>query len=121
MTPLDRLRANVGAALLLLLAAHLSGAAWPAWLAAALLLLAALDLPPVRPVAALWAGAGRLLHRLVAPVALFLLYYALFVPFALFVRPFRRGAARRYRGDGAPSMWEERPPERRVTDFSDPW
>lgn len=120
-SPLDRLRANVGIALALLLAAWLLARPPLAAAAIPLLLLAALDLPPSGLLAALWVGTGRAIGRMVAPVALFALYFLFFTPWAFVHRLLHPGAARRFSGEGETSLWRARPKERPTTDFTQPW
>ncbi len=118
---LARLQANVGLSLLLLALAWWLARTEPAFAAAALLSLAVFDLAPARLAAAFWLGAGRLLGRVVSPVALFLLYYAFFTPYAWCFRLLNPKAVDRHFGRGADSLWEARPEGRRTTDFTEPW
>lgn len=121
MDRLTRLQANVGLALVLLVAAWAFGRVDPAFVAFALLALAVFDLPPTELLAAAWLGLGSRLGRVVSPVVLFLLYYAFFVPYAWCYRRFHRAAVDRHFGRDADSLWDERPEGKRATNFTEPW
>jgi hypothetical protein len=59
---------------------------WSLAIAAAFLGASALRPQLLSPLNRLWFGFGILLHRVVNPVLMFLIYYAAVVPTALFVR-----------------------------------
>lgn len=57
-----------------------------------------------------WMKVGELLARIVAPIALALLYFAMFVPMGWWMRVTGRNRLRLQREPGAASYWIEREP-----------
>ena len=58
----------------------------------------------------LWMKLGELLARVVAPVALGILYFGMFVPTGWLMRAFGHDPLRRKRDPGASTYWIERDP-----------
>jgi len=71
-----------------LLNLHGAGSYWPHWLgAAALFVLLALAAPRVlAPLNRLWAKFGLLLHRIISPVILAILFYGCITPIGYLMR-----------------------------------
>ncbi|MBF0627589.1 MAG: hypothetical protein HQL91_05135 [Magnetococcales bacterium] len=82
------------------------------WLLAAALLAAVTVLAPHRlaPLNRLWFALGLLLGRIVRPIVLGILFFALITPIALIMRMARRDALR-LRRSSLPSLWLTRAPE----------
>ena len=81
------------------------------WALAAALLLGILALvwtTPLRPLAHLWFMLGLLLGRIINPIVLALLYYAIVLPVGLLVRLFGHNAVAKRRDPAAASYWIER-------------
>ena len=57
-----------------------------------------------------WMRLGLLLGRIVSPVVLAILFFAVFTPFGLFMRLFRRDPLRTAFDRAAPTYWIERVP-----------
>jgi hypothetical protein len=87
-----------------------SWAWWPA--AAALLTLAASLARPhwLRPLNRKWMQLAELLHRIVSPLVLGLIYFALFTPVAYAMRLGGRDALQRRFDPAARTYWIERSP-----------
>ncbi len=81
-------------------------------LAVAVAALAAALLRPrlLGPAAGLWLGFGRLSHRLLSPVVMACVFFAVVTPLALAMRLAGRDPLRRRFEPGAPSYWIEREP-----------
>ena len=62
------------------------------------------------PLNRLWTRLGLLLHRIVSPLMLGLMFYGAIMPFGLVMRVFGRDPLRRKREPGAASYWIERTP-----------
>jgi len=80
---------------------------WPYWLAAAVLFATAALLWPaiLAPLNRIWFRFGRLLHRIVNPLVMGLLFFVVITPFGLVMRLFgKRPLALKFDRD-APSYW----------------
>jgi hypothetical protein len=58
----------------------------------------------------LWAGLARLLNRVTQPVAMFVLYYLVFTPFAWLLRFFRKDSLGIAWDPSAATYWRNRAP-----------
>ncbi len=89
-----------------------SGALWP-WLtalAAGFLLLAWFRPATLKPLNWLWFKFGLLLHKMVSPVILALLFFSTFLPIGLIMRAFGKDFLRLRREPGSDSYWIKRQP-----------
>lgn len=89
------------------------GAHWPALtaLAGVALAIAGLGKPTLLAVPnRWWFRFGLLLHRVVSPLVLGLIYFGLFTPVALGMRLFKRDALHRKFEPGKSSYWVDRAP-----------
>ena len=88
------------------------GRVWPWTLAAAVLfLIAALARPSsLRPLNYLWMKLGLLLHRIVNPIVMGLLFYGTILPTGLVMRMRGRDLLRLKRDSSAESYWITRVP-----------
>jgi hypothetical protein len=77
---------------------------------AALFLAFALLLPAaLAPLSRLWQGIGLLLHHVINPLVMGLLFYLVMTPFGLVMRLFRRGLSTRLPRDAAATTyWRSR-------------
>jgi Saxitoxin biosynthesis operon protein SxtJ len=82
---------------------------WAAALAAAFLALALLRSDALRPLNRLWQRLGLLLSRIVSPIVLALLFYAIMSPVGLLMRAFGQDPLR-LRRSPAESYWIVRQP-----------
>jgi hypothetical protein len=57
-----------------------------------------------------WMQFGELLHRVVSPLVLGIIFYGVFTPVGLVMRIARRDAMKRRFEPGAPTYWVERDP-----------
>jgi hypothetical protein len=74
-------------------------------------LLLALLLPKLlSPLNWLWTKLGIVLHKLVSPIVLGLLFYIIFTPFGVMMRLFGKDSLRLHLDKGAASYWIERTP-----------
>jgi hypothetical protein len=83
---------------------------WPYWLVASGLFAAAAWLRPeiLAPLNRVWFLLGRVLHRVVNPIVMGVLFFGAFVPIGLLMRVFgKRPLALRFDG-GAPTYWISR-------------
>jgi hypothetical protein len=79
--------------------------------AAAFVFLSGLLRPSVlRPPNLVWFHFGRLLNRIVSPVAMGLLFFAVFTPFAFVIRVAGKDLLRLRRHPNAATYWIERNP-----------
>jgi hypothetical protein len=62
------------------------------------------------PLNRLWMKFGELLHRVVSPVVLGVIFYGLFTPVGMAMRACGRDAMKRRFEPGRPSYWERRDP-----------
>jgi hypothetical protein len=88
------------------------GAAWLATGPLAILFLAAALLRPaaLAPVNRLWFRLGLLLHKLVSPLLMALLFYGVVTPTGLLIRMLGKDPLRLLRDPNASSYWIERKP-----------
>ena len=88
------------------------GRVWPWTLAASLLLAVAALLRPssLHPLNRLWMKLGLILHRLVNPIVMGLLFYGTIFPTGLVMRVRGRDLLRLKREAGAHSYWIARAP-----------
>jgi hypothetical protein len=83
---------------------------WSLGLAAAFLAVA-LAVPSIlAPLNRVWTAFGNLLHRIVSPVALAILFYGVVAPTGLLMRLFGKDPLRLKRDPAARSYWLERRP-----------
>jgi hypothetical protein len=84
---------------------------WWALALAAAFLLAGLVYPQVlRPLNSVWLGFGLLLHRIVSPLILGMLFYLTVLPTGLVMRALGKDPLRLRFDRNAPSYWIERRP-----------
>lgn len=84
---------------------------WWAVIVSALLAVAALAAPSLLAIPnMLWYRFGLLLHRIVSPVVLAILFYGVVTPTGLIMRLFGRDPMRRRRDPGVESYWINREP-----------
>jgi hypothetical protein len=85
---------------------------WWALAGAAVILALAIAWPRVlAPANRLWLRLGLLLHRVVNPIVMGVLFYGVVTPFGLLMRLFRAGIARSLRPDRkATTYWTTRAP-----------
>jgi hypothetical protein len=85
---------------------------WAAWLLAAAIFggLGALFPAPLRPLNRLWFRLGLLLHRVVTPVVMGLVFYCSVLPIGLVLRVMGKDLLRLRRDEAAQSYWIVRDP-----------
>jgi hypothetical protein len=83
---------------------------WACLLAAAFALVALAKPALLAGLNRLWTKLGVLLGRVVSPVALGVLFYAVLTPVGLLMRLAAKDPLRRARDPGAPSYWQPRTP-----------
>jgi hypothetical protein len=83
---------------------------WLLALAAATALVTVARTHWIAPFNRAWMKLAELLHRVVSPVVLGVIYFGLFTPVALAMRAFGRDAMKRRFEPGAPSYWTRRDP-----------
>jgi hypothetical protein len=85
---------------------------WPYWLAASAATLAISVAVPriLRPVNRLWMLVGLLLHKIINPVIMALLFFACIAPMAMLMRLFRRQFISIRYDKAAKSYWINRDP-----------
>ncbi len=72
------------------------------------------------PLNRAWMRFGELLHRIVSPIVLGVIFYGVFTPVGLVMRMARRDAMKRRFEPGAPTYWiERRPPGPADDSFQD--
>ena len=82
---------------------------WALVVAAVVLTLALVWPRPLAPANRLWLRLGLLMHRVVNPVVMAVLYYGVVTPFGLVMRLFGAGLSRRLRYDpAATTYWKRR-------------
>ena len=108
-------------ALLALINGWHAGRAWPWELALAALFLASALLKPslLQPLNRLWTKLGLLLHRIVNPVVMGLLFFGTIWPTGLVMRMRGRDLLRLKRESAADSYWIARPPGPRPETMKD--
>jgi hypothetical protein len=94
---------------------------WSAWgffwggLAAAFIILALAQPSLLSPLNRLWLKFGLLLHRIVSPVIMAILFYATILPIGLLMRALGKDPLRLKLEKGADSYWlprsDDRPPD----------
>ncbi|MBV8926772.1 MAG: hypothetical protein JOZ74_15500 [Bradyrhizobium sp.] len=91
---------------------HRSGRLWPCELALATLFLAAAGLKPniLHPLNRLWMKLGLVLHRIVNPIVMGLLFYGTIWPTGLVMRMRGRDLLRLKREPSADTYWIARAP-----------
>jgi hypothetical protein len=83
---------------------------WMAVVSAAFLAVALIRAPLLHPLNRAWTGLAVLLHRIVSPVVLGVLFYLVVTPIALCMRWFGRDALRLRADPSAASYWVPREP-----------
>ena len=83
---------------------------WALGLAAAFALCAWLAPRLLAPLNLLWFRFGGLLHRIVSPIALGVIFFGVITPFAVVMRLFKRDALLLRRRSARPSYWVRREP-----------
>jgi hypothetical protein len=88
------------------------GSHWAWWLgAAAIFAILAVAAPRIlAPLNRLWAKFGLLLHRIVSPIMLGLIFFACILPFGVVMRLLGKDPLRRRFEPGAESYWIRRDP-----------
>ena len=87
------------------------GLRWWAVITAALVMVATLAVPGVLTIPnRLWLRFGALLHRLVSPVVLALMFYVVVTPVGLLMRALGKDLLGLKRGDPLASYWIKRDP-----------
>ncbi len=84
--------------------------AWALVLAAVLLVLALMRPALLAPLNRLWLGLGAVLHRIVNPLVMGLMFFAIIMPTALVLRLMGKDLLRRRFHPGAESYWIPREP-----------
>ena len=88
-----------------------AGLRWWAVITAAMVMLATLATPTLLALPnRLWLRFGALLHRLVSPVALALMFYVVITPMGLLMRALGKDLLCLRRGDPFDSYWIKRDP-----------
>jgi Saxitoxin biosynthesis operon protein SxtJ len=85
---------------------------WLALLALALLLSAVTAIAPgrLRPLNRLWMRFGMVLHAIISPIVLFILFFAVITPTGLLARLFGKDFLRLKFDTSAPTYWIDRRP-----------
>lgn len=83
---------------------------WSLIVAGVFLLLALLAPCVLGPINRLWMKFGDLLHRIVGPIALAIVFFAAVLPTGLLIRMFGKDPLRLRREAGAESYWIRRAP-----------
>ena len=83
---------------------------WAIAVAAAFALCAWLAPRALAPLNLLWFRFGELLHRIVSPIALGVIFFGVITPYALVMRLFGRDALLLRRGSARQSYWVRREP-----------
>lgn len=83
---------------------------WAAGLAAALLALALAWPRGLHPLAVVWLGFGALLHRIVSPIMLGVMFFGVFMPMGLAMRLAGKDPLRLKREPDSASYWIARTP-----------
>ncbi len=84
--------------------------AWALVLAAVLLVLALMRPAFLAPLIRLWLGLGAVLHRIVNPLVMGLMFFTVIMPTALVLRLMGKDLLRRRFHPGAESYWIPREP-----------
>lgn len=84
---------------------------WWAIIVAAIFAMSAWIAPRVlAPLNRLWFRFGELLHRIVSPIALGVIFFGVVTPYAVVMRLFGRDALLLRKGSARPSYWVRREP-----------
>jgi len=83
---------------------------WAIAVAAAFALCAWLAPRVLAPLNRLWFRVGELLHRIVSPIALGVIFFGVITPYALVMRLFGRDELLLRKGSARPSYWVRREP-----------
>jgi hypothetical protein len=83
---------------------------WMFWLAGATAAVTMIRPQWLAPLNRAWMQFGELLHRIVSPLVLGIMFYGVFTPVGLVMRMARRDAMKRRFEPGAPTYWIERHP-----------
>ena len=83
---------------------------WAIAVAAVFALCAWLSPNVLAPLNRIWFRFGELLHRIVSPVALGVIFFGVITPYALVMRLFRRDALLLHKRSARPSYWVRREP-----------
>ena len=83
---------------------------WAMTVAAVFALLAWLAPRVLAPLNLLWFRFGELLHRIVSPIALGVIFFGVITPYALVMRLFGRDELRLRKRSARPSYWVRREP-----------
>jgi hypothetical protein len=87
------------------------GLRWWSLIVSALVMLVTVGAPSLLTVPnRLWLGFGLLLHRIVNPLVLGIMFYLVVMPIGLLMRAFGKDFLRLRRNDSAESYWIEREP-----------
>jgi hypothetical protein len=89
---------------------HVSPRWWAVGVAALFALCAWLAPRILAPLNLLWFRFGNLLHRIVSPVAMGLIFFGVITPYALAMRLFGRDTLLLRKGSAQPSYWVRREP-----------
>ncbi|NJD06836.1 MAG: hypothetical protein FIA97_10115 [Methylococcaceae bacterium] len=121
--PSDQSFGMTMAALLTAAAAYSWHSSYPEtiWLvlAAAIILVSSLGAPILlRPLNVLWTGLGYALSRVVNPLVLGIIFFAVVTPIGLWLRVLRRDPLRLRRNPDAASYWIAREADSGSTDFT---
>ena len=83
---------------------------WAIGVAAAFALCAWLAPRVLAPLNRIWFRFGELLHRIVSPIALGVIFFGVVTPYAVVMRLFGRDALLLRKGSARPSYWVRREP-----------
>jgi hypothetical protein len=89
---------------------HRSPRVWAIAVAAAFALCAWLAPRLLAPLNRLWLRFGDLLHKIISPVALAVVFFGVITPIAFLMRLFRRDTLLLHRRSARPSYWVRREP-----------
>jgi hypothetical protein len=89
---------------------RISPRVWAIALAALFALCAWLAPQVLAPLNRLWFRLGELLHRIVSPIALGVIFFGVITPFALVMRLFKRDELLLHERSARPSYWVRREP-----------
>jgi hypothetical protein len=84
---------------------------WPVLPAAAFVVAVVVYPRVLAPLNAFWLRFGTLLHRVVSPIILGVLFFAVLTPFGVTSRVIRKDPLRLRRDPGAPTYWIDREAE----------
>ncbi len=81
---------------------------WPLLAAVVLFGVSCVEPSPLSAPNKVWTAFGDLLHRVVSPVVLAILFFAVIVPYGVVMKVFRKDPLRLRRDSGADSYWVRR-------------